>query len=417
MSPEGGAASAAGKTGKRTAGANGRPGPLAGVRVIDLTTVVMGPSATQILGDLGADVIKVESAAGDSMRWVGPNRTDGMGPLYLQANRNKRSVVLNLKEQQDRDALLQLIADADVFVSNMRPQALGRLGLGYDAISRTNNEIIYCLAVGYGTDGPNAGQAVYDDLTQAACGISGLFGAIDGAPRYAPVNLCDRVVGLYLAISIISALHHRALTGEGQEIEVPMLETMAQFVLADHMGGGAFVPPLGPMGYKRLMSRVRGPYPTSDGHLALVVYTDKHWRAFSAMVGQPELLTTDARFKNQETRTQYAEDMGRFLQQHLPQKTTADWIAALRAADIPAYAVNRLEDLFDDPHLKAVRLFQEVDHPTEGKLKTARFPVKFSKTPASIRRLAPNLGEHTDEVFPDRARRVARKTTSEEIEG
>lgn len=395
----GGAASAA--------GSQRASGPLSGVRVIDLTTVVMGPSATQILGDLGADVIKVESAGGDSMRWVGPNRTDGMGPLYLQANRNKRSVVLDLKNADDRDALLSLVSDADVFVSNMRPLAMGRLSLGYDAINAANPDIIYCLAVGYGSDGPNAGQAVYDDLTQAACGIAGLFGAIDGAPRYAPVNICDRVVGLYLAISIISALHHRALTGQGQEIEVPMLETMAQFVLADHMGGGAFVPPLGDMGYKRLMSRVRGPYPTKDGHLALVVYTDKHWRSFSAMVGQPDLLDTDLRFKTQETRTQYAEDMGRYLEQHLLQKTTDEWIAALRAADIPTHAVNGLENLFEDPHLKAVKLFEEIDHPTEGRLKTARFPVKFSKTPASIRRLAPNLGEHTDEVFADRARKPA----------
>ncbi|ARP98743.1 CaiB/BaiF CoA transferase family protein [Pseudorhodoplanes sinuspersici] len=408
MRSEGGAISAS--------GSQKASGPLAGVRVIDLTTVVMGPSATQILGDLGADVIKVESAGGDSMRWVGPNRSDGMGPLYLQANRNKRSVVLDLKNAKDREALLSLVSDADVFVSNMRPQAMARLGLGYDAISAVNPEIIYCLAVGYGSDGPNAGQAVYDDLTQAACGIAGLFGAIDGVPRYAPVNICDRVVGLYLAISIISALHHRAVTGEGQEIEVPMLETMVQFVLADHMGGGAFVPPLGDMGYKRLMSRVRGPYPTKDGHLALVVYTDKHWRAFSAMIGQPDLLDTDPRFKTQETRTQYAEDMGRYLEQYLPQKTTGEWIAALRAADIPAYAVNRLEGLFEDPHLKAVKLFQEMDHPTEGRLKTARFPVKFSKTPASIRRLAPNLGEHTDEIFPGRAKDVTSKKMSEKIE-
>ncbi len=394
-----------------------RAGPLAGIRVIDLTTVVMGPSATQILGDLGADVIKVESAGGDSMRWVGPNRTDGMGPLYLQANRNKRSIVLDLKDEDDRAALLSLTADADVFVSNMRPQAMGRLGLGYDAVRAVNPEIIYCLAVGYGSDGPNAGQAVYDDLTQAACGIAGLFGAIDGAPRYAPVNICDRVVGLYLAISILSALHHRAVTGEGQEIEVPMLETMAQFVLADHMGGGAFVPPLGAMGYKRLLSRVRGPYPTKDGHLALVVYTDKHWRAFGAMVGEPDLVDTDPRFKTQETRTQHAEAMGHYLKEHLPKKTTAEWIAALRKADIPAHAVNRIEDLFDDPHLKAVKMFEEREHPTEGKLKVARFPVKFSKTPASIRRLAPNLGEHTEEVLPGRAKTPARNSAKAKIEG
>ena len=389
---------------KAPANANG---PLSGVRVIDLTTVVMGPSATQILGDLGADVIKVESAGGDSMRWVGPNRSDGMGPLYLNANRNKRSVVLDLKDAEDREALLSLLPSADVFVSNMRPQAMARLGLGYDAIAAVKPDIVYCLAVGYGSDGPNAGQAVYDDLTQAGSGIAGLFQTIDGAPRYAPVNICDRVVGLYLAISIISALHHRALTGEGQEIEVPMLETMAQFVLADHMGGGSFVPPLGNMGYKRLLSRVRGPYPTKDGYLALVVYTDKHWRAFSALAGQPDLIEADPRFWTQETRTQHAEDMGHYLAAHLPQKTTAEWIEALRKADIPAHAVNRIEDLFDDPHLKAVEMFSEMDHPTEGTLKVARFPVKFSKTPAQIRYLAPNLGEHTDEIFPARAKKRA----------
>ena len=393
--------------------AKDRHGPLSGIRVIDLTTVVMGPSATQILGDLGADVIKVESADGDSMRWVGPNRTEGMGPLYLNANRNKRSVVLDLKDAEDREALLSLLPSADVFVSNMRPQAMARLGLGYDAIRAVKPDIVYCLAVGYGSDGPNAGQAVYDDLTQAASGIAGLFQAIDGAPRYAPVNICDRVVGLYLAISIISALHHRAVTGEGQEIEVPMLETMAQFVLADHMGGGAFVPPLGNMGYKRLLSRVRGPYPTRDGYLALVVYADKQWRALSALVGEPDLLDTDPRFKTQEARTQHSEDMGHYLKAHLPQNTTAEWIAALRAADIPAHAVNRLEDLFDDPHLTAVKMFSEMEHPTEGRLKVARFPVKFSKTPASIRCLAPNLGEHTDEILPARAKKRAAKAKSE----
>lgn len=388
-------------------GARGPKGPLAGIRVIDLTTVIMGPSATQILGDLGADVIKIESAGGDSLRWIGPNRTDGMGPLYLNANRNKRSVVLDLKDAEDREALLSLLSEADVFVSNVRPQAMARLGLGYDEVRAVNPGIVYCLAVGYGSDGPKSGQAVYDDLTQAGSGVAGLFGAIDGTPRYTPVNMCDRVVGLYVALAIIAALHHRALTGEGQEIEVPMLETMAQFVLADHMGGGAFVPPLDTMGYKRLMSRVRGPYPTKDTHLSLVVYTDKHWRAFSAMVGKPNLLDTDPRFKTQEARTQHSEDMGHFLKEHLPQKTTAEWIAALHVADIPAHAVNRLEDLFDDPHLKAVNMFPEMEHPTEGRVKVSRFPVKFSKTPAQIRCLAPNLGEHTDEILPARAKKRA----------
>ncbi len=389
-------------------GSQHSPGPLAGVRILDLTTVVMGPFATQILGDLGADVIKIESAAGDSLRFIGPFRNAGMGPLFLQANRNKRSVVLDLKSQQGRDALLRLASEVDVFVYNVRPQAMRRLGLDYQTVSARNPGIIFCGAVGYGSDGPDAGKAVYDDLTQAGAGIAGLFQAVDGAPRYAPVNMCDRVVGLYLAIAIISALHHRQSTGEGQEIEVPMLETMAQFVLADHMGGGAFVPPLGPMGYKRLLSRTRGPYPTKDGYLAIVVYTDKHWRAFSQLVDCPDLVDTDPRFADQETRTQHAEDMGRFLAAHLPRKTTAEWLALLQEVDIPASPVNAIEALFDDPHLAAVKMFGEMTHPTEGPLKIARFPIKFSKSPASVRRLAPNLGEHTDDVLARTATRTRR---------
>jgi crotonobetainyl-CoA:carnitine CoA-transferase CaiB-like acyl-CoA transferase len=360
---------------------------------------VLGPFATQILGDLGADVIKIESGSGDSMRWVGPFRNDGMGPMYLQANRNKRSVVLDLKSEQGRAELLNLAKDADVFVYNVRPQAMARLGLGYDVLSAQNPKIIYCGAVGYGSSGPDAGKAVYDDLMQAGAGIAGLFEAVDGAPRYTPVNICDRVVGLYLTIAIISALYHRANTGEGQKIEVAMLETMTQFVLADHMSGGAFVPPIGPMGYKRLLSRTRGPYPTRDGYLALVVYTDKHWRAFSRLIGQPDIVDSDPRFRNQETRTQHAEEMGDFLATHLPSKTTREWLDVLREVDIPASAVNKIEDLFDDPHLKAVEFFSDLEHPTEGTLKVARFPVEFSKSPASVRRLAPNLGEHTDEVL------------------
>lgn len=387
-----------------TNGSSTKPqGPLSGVKVLDLTTVVMGPAATQILGDLGADVIKIENPNGDTMRAIGPFRHEGMGPLYLQSNRNKRSVVLDLKNEADRQALFDLAANTDVLVSNIRPQALKRLGLTYEAVKAVNPSVVFCTAVGYGTDGPNAGKAVYDDLMQAASGIAGLFGAVDGAPRYAPVNLCDRVVGLYLVIAILSALHHRQATGQGQAVEVPMFETMAQFVLGDHMGGRAFEPSLGAMGYKRLLSRTRGPYATKDGHLSLVVYTNPHWRAFSAMVGVPDLLDTDPRFLNQETRTQYAEDMGRFIAEHLPSRTNAEWIEALTKADIPVSPVNAIEDLFDDPHLKAVGLFEQFEHPTEGTLNVTRFPIKFGASPASLRRHAPNLGEHTREVLDELA--------------
>jgi crotonobetainyl-CoA:carnitine CoA-transferase CaiB-like acyl-CoA transferase len=253
--------------------------------------------------------------------------------------------------------------------------------------------------VGYGSGGPDAGKAVYDDLMQAASGIAGLFGLVDGAPRYAPINLCDRTVGLYVSNAITAALFHRARTGQGQEIEVPMFETMTQFVLADHVGGAAFVPPEGEMRYRRLMSTTRGPYPTADGHIAIVVYSDKHWRAFTKLVGCPDLIDTDERFKTQESRTRHAVEVGEFLAAHLPARGNAEWLEILTAIDIPACPVNTMEDLFEDPHLKAVDFFEDRDHPTEGRLRVSRFPVKFSQTPASIRRLAPNLGEHNDEIL------------------
>ncbi len=374
-------------------------GPLRGIRILDLTTVVMGPFATQILADMGADVVKIETAGGDSMRWIGPWRHAGMGPLFLQANRNKRSVVLDLKAPAGKAAALALAAKADVLVSNVRPQGLRRLGLDYETVAGTNTSIIYCAAVGYGAGGPDSGKAVYDDLMQAASGISGLFRAVDGAPRYAPINICDRTVGLYVANAITAALFHRERTGEGQEIEVPMFETMAQFVLADHMGGHAFTPPEGDMGYKRLLSRTRGPYATQDGHISVVVYTDRHWRAFTALVGCPDLLATDARFASQESRTQYAEAVGSFLAGHLAARTDAAWLEALHGIDIPACKVNAIEDLMTDPHLQAVGLFQQAEHPTEGTLTTCRFPVRFGRTPADVRCLAPNLGEHGQEVL------------------
>ena len=369
-------------------------GPLAGVRVLDLTTVVMGPSATQILGDLGCDIIKVEPPGGDSMRWVGPAQNEGMGPLFLQANRNKRSVVLDLKSPDGKAALLELAAGADVMVSNVRPAGMERLGLGYAEVSAVNPAIIYCSAVGYGEGGPGAGRPVYDDLMQAAAGISGLFHQIDGAPRYAPANICDRTVGLYLVIAVQAALLHRHRTGEGQNIEVPMFETMAAHLLADHSAGRAFAPPLGPAGYKRLLSRTRGPYPTRDGHIAIVVYTDKHWRGFGRIVGAPDLVVPGSIFASLEARIVNAHEVGAFLTGHLLDFTTAEWLAKLAAEDIPACAVNSIDDLYTDEHLTAVGLFSEVEHPTEGTLTMPRFPINFSRSPATIRRMAPNLGEH-----------------------
>jgi crotonobetainyl-CoA:carnitine CoA-transferase CaiB-like acyl-CoA transferase len=375
------------------------PGPLQGVRILDLTTVVMGPFATQILGDMGADVIKVESPAGDSMRRVGPFRHDRMGPIYLQANRNKRSVVLDLKKPEDLQSLLGLLPDADILVYNIRPQAMRRLGLDYETLSKLNPGLIFCGAFGFGESGPYAGRPAYDDIMQAASGVSSLFERVQGTPSYAPVNICDRTVGLYLANALLGALFHKQRTGEGQSIELPMFETMAQFVLGDHIGGQAFVPSEGESGYKRLLSSQRGPYPTRDGHLCVVVYTDEHWRKFSAMVGVPDLVANDPRFASLQTRTVHAEAMGAYLAAQLPARTTQEWLALFDAADIPASRVNSIDDLLVDPHLQAVGFWSEMDHPTEGVLRVPAFPGTWSRTQPDIRRLAPNLGEHTDEVL------------------
>lgn len=372
-------------------------GPLRGVRIIDLTTVVMGPLATKVLGDLGADIIKVEAASGDSMRNIGPMRNPGMGPLFLQANRNKRSIGLDLKKDADMQKLRELLTDADVLVSNIRPQAMARLGLDYEGVCKINPSIIFCAAVGYGQGGPNAGDAVYDDLMQAASGVSGLFARVDGKARYAPVNICDRVVGLYTVIAIEAALYHRKQTGEGQQIEVPMFETMAEFVLGDHIGGRAFVPPLGGTGYQRLLSKERGPYATRDGYLALVVYTDEHWRKFSQMIGRPSLMQDDERFRDMQARNINAEVAGRLLADEIVKKTTEEWLTVLHEADIPACRVNSVDDLFDDPHLRAVGFFSEVEHSSEGTLLMPRSPLIFSGTPLDVRYLAPRLGENNAE--------------------
>ena len=376
-------------------------GPLNGIRIIDLTTVIMGPSASQVLADLGADVIKVESAGGDTMRNIGPMRNPGMGPLFMQANRNKRSIMLDLKNPDEMKQLEGLIADADVFLSNIRPRALARLGLAYENVQKLNASIIFCSCVGYGQDGPLAAEAVYDDLMQAASGVSGMFERVDGKPRYAPVNICDRVVGLNAAVAVQAALIHRQRTGEGQSVEVPMFETMADFVLSDHIGGLAFVPPLGPTGYLRLLSRERGPYATKDGYLAVVVYTDAHWRRFTAIIGRPEVLE-DARFHNMQSRTTHAEDVGRLLAGELAKRSSGEWLALLREGDIPACRVNSVDELFDNEHLAAVGFFSEVDHPTEGRLRLPRSPLLFSRTPLEVRYLAPPLGHHNRELGIER---------------
>lgn len=280
-------------------------GPLAGVRVLDLTSVVLGPYATRMLGDYGADVIKIESPQGDVMRQTGPMRNANMGHLYLHTNRNKRSVVIDLKHTAGRQVMLTLAARADVLVYNIRPQAMERLALGYEQVKAVNSRIIYVGAFGFSQRGPYAARPAYDDLIQGMAGIPWLARAAGAEiPRYAPMILADRTVGLQLAGAIIAALFYRERSGRGQRVDVPMFEGMLSVVLGEHLGGRTFVPPTAGAGYERSLSPDRRPYRTTDGYICALVYTDKHWRKFFEEIGQPETFQ-DAGFCSQGARRSY----------------------------------------------------------------------------------------------------------------
>lgn len=375
-------------------------GPLAGVRVIDLTSVVMGPFATQILAEMGAEVIKVEPPEGDVVRAIGPARHPGMGALFLNANRGKRGLCLDLKRPGGREALLRLLAGADVFVSNVRPEALRRLGLDDAALSAANERLIRVNLTGYGQDGPYGARPAYDDLIQGAGGLAALYAHSSGqAPRYAPLALADRIAGLYAVHAVTAALYERARSGLGQAIEVPMFEVMAGFVLADHAGGLGFVPPLGQGGYGRLLARDRRPFETADGHICAVIYTDAHWRLFLDEIGQPDLPARDPRFAGFAARAANVDHVYGFLAATFRTRATADWLETLGAAGVPVAPMHDLESLYDDPHLNACGFFREVGHPGEGTLRVTAPPVRWSRTPAGEARHAPRLGEHDREVL------------------
>ncbi len=376
-------------------------GPLAGVRILDMTSVVMGPFATQILGDMGADIIKVEPPAGDNMRWVGPMRNPGMGHIHMHLNRNKRSLVLDLKKPQGLEAAKRLLAQSDVLVFNVRPQAMARLGLGYDVVSAINPKLVYVGAYGFSEKGTYAGRPAYDDLIQGAAGIPALTMEQGGdVPRYAPVTLGDRSVGLQTAIAVMGALFHAARTGKGQEVEVTMFESLSQFVLGDHMGGRTFEPPIGSPGYARLIAPHRRPYATRDGYLCVLIYNDKHWSNFFEAVGRVDL-KTDPRFCDHTSRAANIREVYEFVSDIMATRTTAAWQDLLERADIPNTPMHTMDSLIDDPHLNSAGFFPVFDHPTEGKVRTTAPVGEWSETPLSIRRLAPRLGEHSREVLAE----------------
>lgn len=377
-------------------------GPLTGLRILDLTTVLMGPYATQILGDMGADVVKIEAPEGDSVRGIGPFRNPGMGSIFLQANRGKRSIVLDLKQPQGREALLKLVETADVLVYNLRPQVMQRLMLGYAEVAAANPRIIYAGLFGYGQDGPYAARPAYDDLMQGGTGIPSLVQrAGNPAPRYMPLAIADRVVGIWAVGAINAALWHRERSGQGQSIDIPMFETMAQLVLGDHMGGGLFEPAQGAMGYGRLLSHDRRPYPTRDGYVCALVYSDKQWRRFFEAIGESAVFTTDPRFATITSRSRHIDEIYAMVTAYMTQRTTAEWVELLSAIDIPVEPLRTIEELVDDPHLAARGFFQSQQHPTEGPLRMPGVPTVFSKTPAAVGRPAPRLGEHSREVLRD----------------
>ena len=375
-------------------------GPLKGLKIIELTSVVLGPWAAQILADMGAEVIKVEAPFGDSNRQLGASRNPNMAALYLSNNRNKRSLVLDLKQASARDALLKIIKDCDVFLHNNLTQVMTKLKLEYNDIKSVNENIIYCGTYGYSKDGPYGEKGALDDSIQAASGIAALNELVLGEPRYLPTVVADKTTAITVVYSILAALFHRERTGSGQEVEVPMFETMVSFVMAEHIWGEIFEPPLDKAGYTRLMSHHRKPYKTKDGYIAVLPYMNNHWKTFCEKAERQDLIEDD-RFKNLSSRVENIDDTYSETGKILSKKTTQEWLDIFADTKVPVIVVNSLDDLFTDPHLEAVGFWQDFDHPTEGKLKMPGFPAKFSKTPATIRKHAPNFGEHSLEILAE----------------
>jgi crotonobetainyl-CoA:carnitine CoA-transferase CaiB-like acyl-CoA transferase len=373
---------------------------LTGVRILDLTTIVLGPFATQTLGDLGADVIKIESPSGDLFRAVRPGRSRHMGAGYLNCNRNKRSLVIDLKAAAGRALMMELTGKADVLVHNMRPKAVNRLGLGYEQLKTINAGLVYCAAPGFGGDGPYADEPAYDDVIQAASGLAALNAGAEGEPRFLSTIVCDKVGGLYLVQAVLAGLVRRSRTGKGCYIETPMFESMAAFLMVEQMAGRSFRPPLGGTGYDRLLSPHRKPYRTRDGYIALLPYSTEHWQRFLRFVGRDDLVSADS-VVNPLERSENIDRLYQVVSESMPARTTQDWLSILDDLDIPCSRVNRLDDLFDDPHLKAVGFFREVDHPSEGALLAPRSPFRTGDVETRPDRPAPDLGAQYAEVLEE----------------
>jgi len=375
------------------------PGPLNGITILDLTTLIMGPYATRMLGDMGADVVKVEPVDGDGLRHATAGRHPGMSHLFLNSNRNKRSLALNLRHAAGRTVLLKLVERSDVLVSNLRPQSMARLRLSYEEVAVVNARIIYVTCFGFGQSGPFAARAAYDDLIQGMAAVPDLFARAYGdEPRFMPANFCDRVTGIEVVNAVLGALLYRERTGKGQAVDVPMFETMVEFLLSDHLGGFTYEPPNGPTGYMRILNPNRRPYQTKDGYLCLIVYNDKQWAQFLGLIGRDDLVGTGV-FASLNVRAQNIVEVYGLLAEWLSQRTTGEWLALLASSDIPHSAAARLEDLFANEHLQAIDFFPEFEHPSEGRVRTMAIPSHWTESQPDIRRPAPRLGEHSRELL------------------
>jgi len=378
--------------------------PLSGVRVLDLTSVIMGPYATQMLAEYGADVIKLESPEGDIMRQMGPAREPGMGPVFLNLNRGKRSLCLDLKAPESGQALRRAVAGSDVFITNMRARALQKLGLDWDTLRGYNPRLVYVALSGFAEDGPDAGRPAYDDLIQGMVALPDLVArATGGTPQYLPLNLADKTMGLFAAQTVLAALLQRARDGAGQRIEIPMYETMASFVLADHLGAATYEPPLGPAGNPRLLSHYRRPYKTLDGWISTIVYTDRHWEAFLRLAGAGDLWDTDPRFRSMASRTRHIDEVYAFVDEQMALRSTETWLALLRDADIPAAEAPSLDALvarLEQPVHGVVQRYQDA----EGNWYRGLSPAaRWSATPPRAGAMAPRLGEHTEAILGELA--------------
>ena len=374
---------------------NDPTGPLTGFRVLDLSTVLFGPYASQTLGDWGADVIKIERLEGDTWRTAGQFRNRGMSGQFMAVNRNKRSIALDLKHPDGKAVLQRLVRIADVLVSNIRPAGLARLGFSYEDCKALNPKLIYASATGFGQDGPWRARPAFDEIIQAASGFASALGT-EAEPAFVPSLVADKLCAVALSSAISAALLHRERTGEGQSVEVPMMETLAAFNSIEMLGGHAFLPPIGPTRYKRVQER--RPVRTKDGWITMLPYSGDNWCAFFEAVGHPECIEEFA-VRDRVERGRNIDRIYKKMSEIAVERTTAEWETLLLEIDVPHTAFAELEEVTEQPHLKEVGLFKELDHPTEGKLVQARPSTRFSESPAGIYRLPPLLGEHTSEIL------------------